>query len=318
MGNNQIKEPRIEHIISQIKSLKQYTLTSVKPIIEKYITKNNINNKLQTGETFLLWCIGNFTNDLLLNIVNMLLDIGADPNMKGTLNINKNLYIFTESKYYKESMNKIINISPLYALTRQFGNEYLYQTILSLIMYGAKIDFGFTSFIHRYRFHNNYDFEIFKFLVENGLNVKSDTIVRIKGITQSRTPIIILTQFGLENTDYYLQLDILKFMIDKESNLSFETSDGITFWSLIKDEYIRNDLISYIDSKNNKNKKTNNLFIAKECLICYREDKDLCLTTCSHAVCCMDCISDLPNRKCPYCNKEIQINKYQLIKFIAS
>ena len=316
MGNNQIKQPNIDNVISQIKTLKKYTFENIKPIIQENITKLNINNKTHNVETLLLWCIGNFNGELLLNIVNLLLEIGADPNVKGTFIINKKLYIFSNSKYYKDSMNKMLNSSPLYALIRHFGSETLYQTIISLIMYGAKIEFGFVSFICRYIFHNYYDYEIFKFLVENGLDIKSEINVKMDGIYKRITPIMLLTKFALENTEYYLKLDILKFMIDNQCDLTFESDDGMTFWTLIKDETTRNYLISYVESK--QMEKKNNLFIAKECLICYREDKDLCLTLCSHAVCCMDCISELPNRKCPYCNKHIAVNQYQVIKFIAS
>ncbi len=326
MGNNQIKEYKIENIISQIKTHKHYIYEDIKKIIQTTIISNNINinDKTPTGETILLWCIGNLSDNLLLDVVNLLLEMGADPNLKGTFIINKKLYIFSKSKHYHYSKNKMINTSPLYALTRHIGNDSLYQTIVSLIMYGGKINFDITEFLYRYIFNNYYDYEIFKLLVENGLDIKSIVKIKIDGNAFKLTPIMLLSRFALENTDYKLKLDILKFMIDNESDLSYTISDntkynGITLWDLFTDENIKNTLTSYLESKqNNDNHKRNNLFIAKECLICYREDKDLCLTDCSHAVCCIDCISELPSRKCPYCNKNITHNNCQVIKFISS
>lgn len=333
MGNNQIIP--VKNKFSLIKQNKLYKLLLkleeedydseiIAEHIENIIIMENINQKNKYGETLLLWVIGNFSGVFLFKLVNLLLQYGADPNLVGNLNLSRDFYNNPEhlnyvvrGKMYTHPSIYYRNITPLFAMTRHIGSYANYQTIESLFRYGAVVDFKFNIYISFHRFHNKYDLDILKLLVNNDLDIISLLTCYLNNNRQSiyNTPIMLMNYSCMKNCSNKLKIDILKFMIDSGNDLSFTTFNGLDFWSTFKPEdyHVKYEIIKYLESK----KINNSLFIAKDCLICYESNKQLCLTNCNHAVCCIDCFSKLRNYTCPYCKQNLNINHYQLINFIS-
>lgn len=289
--------------------------------IQQSITRENINQKNKNGETLLLWVIGNFSGTFLFKLVNLLLQNGADPNLAGNFYMRNEFYNnpqhFSPSSWKKFPFVIYQQSTPLFAMTRQVGSYETYQTIELLIWYGAIVGFKFNNFINYFQFHNMYDLHILNLLVHNGLDVTSlaKTYSNYYHTHVYNTPIILINHLSMMYCSKDLKIEILKYMIDVGNDLSYKLPNGKTFWNTFKPEdyQVKSEIIKYLESKN----KNKSLFIAKECLICCEPDKQLCLTQCHHAVCCLDCFTELNNSKCPYCTQELPSNEYQLIKFIS-
>lgn len=341
MGNNQIKPNKNIRQIPLKKYKKLHTILKdienefeqhnhrpeiIEDSIQQLIISEQVNQINKRGETFLLWAIGNFSGHFLFKIVRRLLMSGANPNQVGNLYLREELYNNPNQVNVENGRKDVVkhqstviykNVTPLFAVTRQIGNQFTGAILELMICYNARLSFKFPNFIRFFRFNNQYDLRTLKILVRQGLDITSLCSVYSPYYKRYlyNTPIMLVNCASMTYAPKELKFEVLKYMIDSGNDLSFETNTKTNFWHTFKDEdySVKSEVIKYLKTK----KSNNRLFISKECLICFESDKQLCLTHCHHAVCCLDCYVEMNNSKCPYCNQELITNQYQLVKFIS-
>jgi len=93
-------------------------------------------------------------------------------------------------------------------------------------------------------------------------------------------------------------------------------------------DFLSNDFLQYfqmfdsLSSQHNSSGSSSKIFISKNCLICFEENKKMILAdSCKHIVCCYDCFIKLHIHqrnniiKCPYCN--IPITTHKIVENIS-
>lgn len=292
---------------------KNYDSEVLSQMIDHLITPENINQKNSKGNTILLFIISNFSGLFLFQMVNLLLNKGADPNLKGNCKINSQIYshAFPPDVKNKKTLLTYNDVSPLYLLTRHLGSQSLINTINSLVYFGAICDFNFFDYIKYYRFQNQYDLEILNQLIENNLNVTD--IYYLHPNMAEFTSLMLTNIASLSYAQPELQKEILLRLIRAGVNTKFKNQYGKGFLDTfnLKQHQLKHFFTDYLNQT-----KSANLFISRLCLICYEETSQLCLTDCGHAVTCEDCFGQLIVYKCPYCNQ--QFTSHKVIKFLAS
>lgn len=294
--------------MGNIHSTYKSMLINDKNSIDKYIKffnkikkKGKINKVDDYGNTLLMITVKYASDNKLYNLIQKLLENGANPNISLTkLNIENSI-----DKEY-------CSINPLELLCRKQSVLY-YEVIKLLLDTGMTIPFNLVDLCY-YKYNiseskkpYNIDLNIVNLLIDYNINMGISNIYYISGL---------MLISAIKNYDINIKKKLLEKMIKKGADQRIKDPNGQTYLDYLTDNLKKIFILYY---KNSFIKKNENIFVSKICVVCYngeeKEDNlELCLTNCNHAILCQNCLERMLIKSCPYC--DCNIISYKKIKII--
>jgi ankyrin repeat protein len=284
--------------VSLLKS-KSYTKQHVITFIKRIITQETINKTDKYGNTFLMLTTKWASGQKLNVAIHYLLKNGANPNIEITTFSDK-----LDNAYYASS--------PLLMLCRKYQEGALIS-IQNLINYNAELPPSLvniflilnkkTKFINTFNLH----ISLIKYLLEKGISIETSIELKCSSL-------IIISLY--KNFDVYEKVFLLKKLIEMGADQHYRDEKNNTYLDYLQYD-IRQQFLQYF------NKGTTNIhgdiYINRYCITCYNgkdnENIKMCLFDCNHAILCVNCITQLANKNCPYC--KFNIIGYKVINVIS-
>jgi len=278
---------------------KSYTKQHVITFIKTIITQETINKTDKYGNTFLMLSAKWASGQKLNVAIHYLLKNGANPNIKIITFLDK-----MDTTYYASS--------PILMLCRRYPDGALIS-IQNLINYNAELP---PTLVNVFLILNkktklinpfNLNISLIKYLLEKGISI--DTPIELKC-----SSLMIISLY--KNFDVYEKVFLLKKLIEMGADQHYRDEINNTYLDYLQYD-IRQQFLQYF------NKGTTNIhgeiYINRYCIACYNgkdnENIKMCLFDCNHAILCVNCITQLPKKQCPYC--KFNIIGYKVINVIS-
>lgn len=298
-----------------IKNIEKFGIDIIKRLLSNNINLNVIDVH---GYTPLMYLIDKINNNETLNILLLLLEHGANPNIKNKFgmtvlhlaikNIN-DIKIKLDTVKYLLDFNCDVNIGASNTITPlMYSIMTVDNDLIKLLLdYGANPNVfnnknysSLTMAILLNEVHKS--LEITKLLLENGADPNAKNSF---GDTSFFSCMRVNNQ--------YKSIEILKLLLKHHGNPHLKNNQLKTIFDIIHPSRVQ--IIENIIKKYTLN-TNKTLYISSECPICYNEftSENIrnFIVPCGH-VCCSECINSITS--CPICRKNI--NSYEKINLVG-